>query len=77
VGVLDAQVIQRTLRVPAPTGTPGDGDGAVVARQLDAVLLVVGFAATPELLNYRSRLRPGRGHGRRRGDHRCGVRAGG
>jgi hypothetical protein len=43
--VLNAQIIRRTLRVLA--GEPGDG--AVVARQLDAVLLGVGFAATREL----------------------------
>jgi enhancing lycopene biosynthesis protein 2 len=53
--VLDAQIIQRTLRVPAPTG--GAADGAVVARQLDAVLLRVGFGATRELLDHMSRLR--------------------
>jgi hypothetical protein len=41
--VLDAQVIRRTLRVPAPAGELGDG--AVVARQLDAVLLGVGYGA--------------------------------
>jgi len=54
--VLPAQIIQRTLRVPAPTGAPGDG--APVARQLDAVLLGVGFAATRELLDHLSALRP-------------------
>ena len=54
--MLDAQIIQRTLRVPAP---PGElGDGAAVARQLDAVLLGVGFAATRELLDHLSALRP-------------------
>lgn len=42
--------------MPAPTGEPGDG--AVIARQLDAVLLGVGFAATRELLDHVSRLRP-------------------
>jgi len=56
--VLDAQIIQRTLRVPAP---PGElGDGAVVARQLDAVLLGVGFAATRELLDHLSHCAPTR-----------------
>src|SRR5689334_8986770 len=54
--MLPAQIIQRTLRVPAPAGEPGDG--AVVARQLDAVLLGVGFAATRELLDHLSALRP-------------------
>ena len=54
--MLDAQIIQRTLRVPAP---PGElGAGAAVARQLDAVLLGVGFAATRELLDHLSALRP-------------------
>jgi hypothetical protein len=54
--MLDAQIIQRTLRVPAPDGAPGDG--ATVARQLDAVLLGVGFVATRELLDHLSALRP-------------------
>ncbi|HEX3257081.1 MAG TPA: hypothetical protein VHS35_01100 [Pseudonocardia sp.] len=42
--------------MPAPTGAPGDG--APVARQLDAALLGVGFAATRELLDHLSALRP-------------------
>jgi hypothetical protein len=54
--MLPAQIIRRTLRVPAPTGAPGDG--APVARQLDAVLLGVGFVATRELLDHLSALRP-------------------
>lgn len=54
--MLPAQIIQRTLRVPAPPGEPGDG--AVVARQLDAVLLGVGFACTRDLLEHLARLRP-------------------
>ena len=54
--MLPAQIIRRTLRVPAPTGEPGDG--APVARQLDAVPLGVGFAATRELLDHLSALRP-------------------
>ena len=43
--MLDAQIIQRTLRVPAPAGAPGDG--AHVARQLDAALLGGGFRRNP------------------------------
>jgi hypothetical protein len=54
--MLPAQIIQRTLRVPAPTGA--EGDGAVVVRQLDAVLLGVGFACSRELLDHLSGLRP-------------------
>ena len=54
--MLDVAIIQRTLRVPAPAGDRGDG--AVVARQLDAVLLGVGFACSRELLEHLSALRP-------------------
>jgi len=54
--MLDAQIIRRTLRVPAPTGAAGDG--AVVVRQLDAVLLGVGFACSRELLDHLSGLHP-------------------
>jgi len=52
----DAQIIRRTLRVPAPTGERGDG--AVVVRQLDAVLLGAGFACSRDLLEHLSGLRP-------------------
>lgn len=41
-------IITRTLRVPASTGTAGDG--SAVARQLDAALLGVGFSAESALL---------------------------
>ncbi|MFI7679069.1 hypothetical protein [Actinophytocola sp. NPDC049390] len=41
-------IIQKTLRVPASTGAAGDG--TAVARQLDAALLDVGFAASRALL---------------------------
>jgi hypothetical protein len=57
VVVLDAQIIQRTLRAPAPAGAAGDG--TVVVRQLDAVLLGVGFACSRELLDHLSGLAPG------------------
>ena len=40
-------VIRRTLRVPLPAGP--FGDSAVVARQLDAVLMSVGFKLTSDL----------------------------
>ncbi len=41
-------IVTRTLRVPASTGTAGDG--SAVARQLDAALLSVGFSAESALL---------------------------
>lgn len=43
-------IIQKTLRVPASTGVAGDG--APVARQLDAALLDVGFSASRALLEH-------------------------
>lgn len=43
-------IIQKTLRVPASTGPAGDS--AVVARQLDAVLVDVGFTASRPLLEH-------------------------
>jgi hypothetical protein len=46
--VLEKLIIQKTLRVPASTGLTGDG--SAVARQLDAALLGVGFAASRDLL---------------------------
>jgi hypothetical protein len=46
--VLEKLIIQKTLRVPASTGEPGDG--AAVARQLDAALLEAGFSASRALL---------------------------
>ncbi|MGW3103319.1 hypothetical protein [Streptomyces sp. NPDC001100] len=45
---LEPLVIRHTLRVPVPTGPVGEG--AAVARQLDAALLSVGFKLSPELL---------------------------
>jgi hypothetical protein len=53
--MLDAHIIRRTLRVPAPSGEAGDGTVAV--RQLDAVLLGVGFACSRDLLDHLSGLR--------------------
>lgn len=55
--MLEDRIIRRTLRVPAPPCDPGDG--SVVARQLDAVLLGVGFACSRELLEHLAGLRPG------------------
>jgi hypothetical protein len=46
--VLEKLIIQKTLRVPASTGTAGDG--TPVARQLDAALLDAGFSASRALL---------------------------
>ncbi|MBW6438602.1 hypothetical protein KZ829_33235 [Actinoplanes hulinensis] len=55
--MLEKLIIQKTLRVPASTGTAGDGSG--VARQLDAALLDVGFAASRDLLDHLGALAPG------------------
>jgi hypothetical protein len=57
VGVLEKLIIQKTLRVPASTGAAGDG--APVARQMDAVLLDVGFSASRALLEHIGALAPG------------------
>jgi hypothetical protein len=38
---LEALVIEKTFRVPAPAGPPGDGQAA--ARQFDVVLMSAGF----------------------------------
>lgn len=54
--MLDALIIQKTLRVPAPTGPAGDG--AAAARQFDAALLSVGFKASRELMAHLSALEP-------------------
>lgn len=43
-------IIKKTLRVPASDGAPGDG--AAVARQLDAALISSGFKASRELLEH-------------------------
>jgi len=50
-------IIQKMLRVPRSAAPAGDG--AAVARQMDAVLAGVGFAATRELLEHVSGLEPG------------------
>ncbi|WP_433220846.1 hypothetical protein ACQP00_18925 [Dactylosporangium sp. CS-047395] len=50
-------IIQKTLRVPASTGAAGDG--TAVARQLDAALLDVGFAASRAVLDHIGGLAPG------------------
>ena len=55
--MLEKLLVMRTLRVPASTGEAGDG--AAVARQLDAALLDVGFAASRPLLEHVSALSPG------------------
>ncbi|GAB7044600.1 MULTISPECIES: hypothetical protein [Catenuloplanes] len=55
--MLEKLIIQRTLRVPASTGVAGDG--AAVARQLDAVLLDAGFTASRQLLEHVGGLAPG------------------
>jgi hypothetical protein len=50
-------LIRRTLRVPRREGP--HGDGAAVARQLDAVLAGVGFTCSGELLAHVTALEPG------------------
>ena len=55
--MLDALIIQKTLRVPAVAGP--SGDGATAARQLDAALLSVGFKASGDLLAHLSTLDSG------------------
>jgi hypothetical protein len=55
--MIDARIIRRTLRVPAPAGPAGDG--AAAARQFDAALLSVGFKASRELLERLSALEHG------------------
>jgi hypothetical protein len=55
--VLEKLIIQKTLRVPASTGAAGDG--APVARQLDAALLDVGFSTSRALLEHVGGLAPG------------------
>ncbi|WP_394615606.1 hypothetical protein JNUCC0626_38640 [Lentzea sp. JNUCC 0626] len=51
-------IIRKTLRVPTSTGAAGDGRAE--ARQLDAVLVQVGFKASKDLLDHVSGLaRPG------------------
>jgi hypothetical protein len=55
--MLEALIIQKTLRVPAVAGPVGDG--ATAARQFDAALLSVGFKASGDLLTHLSALDPG------------------
>lgn len=55
--MLNQVIIQRTLRVPRSPGPAGDG--AAVARQMDAVLTGVGFKAARNLLEHVSGLDPG------------------
>ncbi|BCY08612.1 hypothetical protein L3i22_037000 [Actinoplanes sp. L3-i22] len=55
--VLEKLIIQKTLRVPASAGVAGDG--AAVARQLDATLLDAGFSASRALLEHVGGLGPG------------------
>ncbi|MEU6242258.1 hypothetical protein [Streptomyces sp. NPDC047024] len=45
---LESLVLRRTLRLPIPSGVAGQGD--VVARQFDAVLMSMGFKLSAELL---------------------------
>jgi hypothetical protein len=55
---LEAVIIQRRHRVPVPAGPPA-GDGAPAARQLDAVLMSVGFKLSGDLLTVLSSLDTG------------------
>lgn len=57
--MLETLIIRKTLRVPAVDGPAGDG--AAVARQLDAALLSVGFKASRELLEHVGGLHAGVG----------------
>lgn len=54
--VLEKLIIQRTLRVPASTGAAGDG--APVARQMEAALFEAGFSASRALLDHAGSLAP-------------------
>ncbi|WP_433618812.1 hypothetical protein ACQP2P_22250 [Dactylosporangium sp. CA-139114] len=55
--MLEKLIVSKTLRVPASTGAAGDG--AAVARQLDAALLDAGFSASRALLEHVGGLAPG------------------
>ncbi|SDY10862.1 hypothetical protein SAMN05421504_104530 [Amycolatopsis xylanica] len=55
--MLHQTIIRRTARVPRAEAAPGDG--APVARQMDAVLVGAGFKASRELLEHLSGLEPG------------------
>ncbi|MFD7844831.1 TerD family protein [Nocardia sp. NPDC059764] len=50
-------VVRRTLRIPAPEGT--EGDGAVAVRQFDAALMSVGFKLSDELFTTLGQLSTG------------------
>lgn len=54
---LTGLIIERRHRVPLPASVPGDG--AVVARQLDAVLISAGFKCSRDLFGWLSRADPG------------------
>ncbi|MFE0191042.1 hypothetical protein, partial [Streptomyces sp. NPDC058989] len=54
---LEPLVIRHTLRLPSPTGPAGEG--GVVARQFDAVLMSVGFKLSADLLEQLSGLSEG------------------
>jgi hypothetical protein len=51
---LEALVIEKLFRVPAPSGLPGNGEAA--ARQFDVVLMSAGFKCSGALLEYLSGL---------------------
>ncbi|MYQ45885.1 hypothetical protein GTW40_12565 [Streptomyces sp. SID4985] len=53
---LESLVLRHTLRLPVPSGPAGQGD--VVARQFDAVLMSMGFKLSAELLARLSGLEP-------------------
>jgi len=55
--MLHQVIIAKTLRVPRGAGPTGDG--AAVARQMDAVLVGAGFKAARDLLEHISSLEPG------------------
>ncbi len=54
---VEKAIIQRTLRIPLP-GVRNLGNGSAVVRQLDAVLMNVGFKLTRDALNAFSKLHP-------------------
>ncbi|KOX24066.1 TerD family protein [Nocardiopsis sp. NRRL B-16309] len=54
--MLHSEIVKRTLRVPEPSGKPGDGTAAT--RQFDAALLTAGFTCSTDLLRHLSALRP-------------------
>ncbi|MFE3457478.1 TerD family protein [Nocardiopsis aegyptia] len=54
--MLHSEIIKRTLRVPEPSGRPGDG--TATARRFDAALLTVGYTCSTDLLRHLAALRP-------------------